>query len=383
MKGTYENILRPILFAFDPEFTHTLSLWSLKLVHDLKIPRFFASRMLLRSHPVLVSTYHGITFPNPVGVAAGYDKNGLLVPAIQLLGVGFFEIGSITALPSRGNPRPRLVRITRSDALINRMGLNNAGVDQVVRRISRNKHQLPIPLVVSIAKTNDPRIKGKKAIQDYCYSFRKIHPIADLITLNISCPNTMDGKTFESPQHLESLLTAILTVKDEIRSHGNLQEEPPVLIKVGANVSPRLLGELIEISLDHGIQGFILTNTHPLSSRITMKVGLPSGGLSGKPLFHRSLKLVRHAAEIIGDDALLIGVGGIFSSIDALKMFQSGAHLIQVFTGLVYKGPTLPKKINNTIIKVCQKEQLKSFQEFCDFIRQTRSLEERNVSRFC
>ena len=375
MKMSYENVLRPVLFSLDPEFTHMLSMWGIKLADALKVPRFFANRLFSLKHPCLHSTFGGISFPNPVGVAAGFDKNGFLIPAIEMLGIGFTEIGSVTALPSRGNPRPRLIRLTTSESIINRMGLNNNGADWIVNHVAKKKKFFNIPLVVSIAKTNDQKIKGKKAIRDYCYSFRRVYSIADMLTINISCPNTADGKTFETPRHLESLLSAIITTRDELQHEYQHQKNPPILVKIGANVSPYVLKKLIEISLDYGIRGFILTNTYPLAAEKTLRFGLLSGGLSGKPLLKKSTRLVRQAAEIIDGKALLIGVGGIMEPGDALKMFQNGAHLIQIYTGLIYKGPMLPRKINNVIVQTCQRENLRTFQEFRDFIQNIGSLE--------
>ncbi len=375
MKVSYETVLRPLLFAFDPELIHGLSLWGFKIAHDLLALNSFVSRFSSFGNPCLRSHFHGVSFPNPVGVAAGFDKNGFLVPSIELLGVGFFEIGSVTSLPSRGNPKPRLVRIPSQEALINRMGLNNKGVDSVAKNIRNKKDAMRIPLIISIAKSNDRRVKGKKAINDYCYSFKRIHGLADLITLNVSCPNTADGKTFESPEHLDALLVAVLEARDELEETMSNEKDPLILVKIGANVDVAVLRQLIEISLSHGVKGFVFSNTYPLSSQKTRRFGLPSGGLSGRPLLKKSLRQVQHAAALVDDEkTLIIGVGGIMSPKDALKMFQRGAHLIQVFTGLVYKGPTLPQKINNLIIQICQRENLKTFREFRDFIRSSPSI---------
>ncbi len=370
MEFSYERVIRPLLFLLDAELVHLLSVWGIKIAYDLVLPRIILSSLLTVRHSCLSFRFNDVYFPNPVGLAAGYDKNGILVPAVESMGFGFIEIGSVTALPSIGNPRPRLARLARHEALINRMGLNNQGVDRVAARLSRSKNSLGLPLMVSIAKTNDVRIHGNKAILDYCYSFQRVYPIADLVILNISCPNTKDGKTFEDPNHLESLLSRILMVRDDVMMEFQMRNDVPILVKVGANVNSSTLKRLIDVCLSNEIKGMELTNTYPIKSEnILRNFGIPSGGLSGKPLLKRSLQLVREASSLVGDDFLIVGVGGITRPVDALKMFQHGAHLVQVLTGLIYKGPMLPKKINNIIIQVCQEQGLRNFREFLEFLR--------------
>lgn len=336
----YKFFLKPLFFRADAETAHDFT-------HDLA-PKVVESRILSRlinniyeyQSPQLKQTYWGHTFRNPVGLAAGFDKNGCLLKAMETMGMGFTEIGSITAQASCGNPKPRAFRLPLDHALINRMGLNNDGAKTVVKRLQNTSTSLP--LGVNIAKTHNPSILGDEAIRDYLFSYKEAQKVADYITINISCPNTREGKTFEEPDILQELLSALQTENDINRI--------PTLIKVSPDLGRPKLEQLVAVCEDHRIDGYVACNTS--SSRRRLKTSaeslelIGSGGLSGEPLLPKSLHTVRWIRHAIGAHKPIIGVGGIHSFESALEMIKAGANLLQIYTGLVYEGPGLVKKIN-------------------------------------
>ncbi len=362
--------MRPLLFKFDPEFMHNLSLKGFNILGQFFLLRELLSALMRKSEPCLHFHYQNLVFPNLVGLAAGYDKNGMLVPAAERLGFGFIEIGSVTALQSRGNPKSRLFRFPNNFALVNRMGLNNDGAKRVSKALARKKRYLHIPLLINIAKSNHPKISKQLAIYDYCYSFRRLYPLADLLVINISCPNVKGGKTFENPDILENLLFHLEKTRASIKKDMNLKTLPPILLKIGSNVSDRQLEEILEITLKFELNGVVLANTFP--TKLIKNVPLPQGGLSGRPIFNRVHHLIAHTAEYVNYDPnfLIIGVGGILSPTDAIKLLMAGAHLIEVFTGLVYAGPFLPKNINQRLASLCKKEKLKTANELLTFLHE-------------
>lgn len=339
----YKNIIKPLLFNKDAEEAHELGLKIASLTHRSKILQLLAASVYNTKHPSLEQDLFGCHFPNPVGLAAGFDKNGTTPKAIQSLGFGFVEIGSITAKSSEGNPKPRAFRIPRDHSLINRMGLNNEGADIITNRLSGL--DLKIPLGINIAKTNDATIHGDAALQDYLYSYEKAQPVADYITINISCPNTGEGKTFEDPQALRDLLQTL-----DLSKSGR----KPSLVKFTVDIEKAALEELIGICEDHGVAGYVATNTSSVRKglntpeNILNEIG--NGGLSGRAIQKRSTRVVKWISEITGGDKPLIGVGGIDSPEAAIQKIEAGAHLIQIYTGMVYEGPSLAKKINKALI---------------------------------
>lgn len=334
----YRKLIKPILFSRDAEQAHE---WALKLAsftNQSPIFQEFTAQIFNTSDSGLEQELFGLTFPNPIGLAAGFDKNGTTPKAMQALGFGFVEIGSITAKASEGNPKPRAFRIPEDQSLINRMGLNNEGADIITQRLSNVN--LDIPLGVNIAKTNDPSIHGDAALQDYLYSYEKALPVADYITINISCPNTGEGKTFEDPQALKDLLNTL-----EPRKEGR----KPTLVKFTVDINKSALEKLIEICEDFGVSGYIATNTSSdreglLTPTETLR-SIGNGGLSGRAIQARSTLIIRWIREIAGEGKPIIGVGGIDSVESALEKLEAGADLLQLYTGLVYQGPGLVSSI--------------------------------------
>lgn len=303
----------------------------------------------------------GLLFANPVGLAAGFDKNAELVHFWPSLGFGFAEVGSVTALPSEGNPRPRAFRLPADRALINRMGLNNDGAEAVARHLARTNKPDGFVLGINVAKTHDPAILGEEATKDFRTSARHLLPFADYLALNVSCPNTAEGKTFEEPEALDGLLRAVMGERAAQNSR------TPVLVKLSPPSSPVDMGnvdELIAISLNHGVEGFIATNTasdrEGLQSNNSTLERIGNGGLSGQPLAERATALVRHIYQQTNGSIPIIGVGGIDSPEAAYERLRAGASLIQLYTGLVYEGPALIKRINKGLLHFLERDGFQS-----------------------
>lgn len=339
----YKSIIKPLLFSLEAERAHEAALYMGKVTSRNTLFRILAKGVYNFQSPRLDQQIWGLTFRNPIGLAAGFDKNGEIPEAIEAAGFGFTEVGSITANPSTGNPRPRAFRLAEDEALINRMGLNNDGAQTVVKRLE-NKN-LDIPLGINIAKTHDPGIMGDAAIRDYLFSFKEALKVADYITVNISCPNTSGGKTFEDPSPLDELLAAFNIRKDA--------STIPTLIKFSVDLEREKLEELVNICEQHRVHGYVATNTSSqrknLVSDSQRLKAIGKGGLSGKAIAEKSTRIIRWISEITKGQKPIIGVGGIHSFESALDKLQAGADLLQIYTGLVYEGPSLVKKINKQL----------------------------------
>ncbi len=311
--------------------------------------------------PALGQRLWGCEFANPVGLAAGFDKNAALVRAWAALGFGFAEVGSVTARPSPGNPTPRAFRLAEDGALVNRMGLNNDGAEAVAARLRTAARA--IPLGINLAKTHDPAVLGDAATEDFLQSFRWLAPQADYVALNVSCPNTAEGKTFEEPAAFDGLLAAVM------RERTALHLSVPVLVKLSPPATPRFdpapVDELIDLALGHGVAGFVATNT--ASDRTGLRAdaaqleAIGRGGLSGRPLEARATALVRHLYR--RTEAPIIGVGGVDSAEAAYRKIRAGASLVEVYTGLVYQGPGLVRRINRGLVRLLERDGFASVGE--------------------
>ncbi len=316
-------------------------------------------RMYRFDHDSLRVSLWGQTFASPVGLAAGFDKNAKLVDFWPRIGFGFAEVGSVTYRASRGNPKPRAFRLVEDEALINRMGLNNEGAERVARRIGDRGMYHPFPLGVNLAKTHDASIVDDDAVVDYVEGFRLLAPSANYVALNISCPNTTEGKTFEDPESLDRLLAGILEARKEVNPR------VPILVKLSPPLSDRvvfdsLMDELVSVCTAHGIQGFIATNTASdrtgLSAPEDVLDRIGQGGLSGKPIERRSTRLVRYLFDKTGGTVPIVGVGGIDSGEGAYSKIKAGASLVQVYTGLVFHGPGLVRNIKEQLVELLRED---------------------------
>lgn len=345
------DVFRPLLFHLDAERAHRLSLGAARLAQATT--PFVLRSLFAYEHEALRQTIWGIDFANPVGLAAGFDKNARLVPFWKALGFGFAEVGSVSARKARGNPRPRAFRLPEDRALINRMGLNNQGARKVARRLRRMDARNILPLGVNLAKTHDPAILGKAAIEDFRESFHHLAPLARYVVVNISCPNTAEGKTFETPEALDPLLTALF---EERRALGLLV---PVLLKLSPPASARvvfdsLIEEILAVGQAHGVHGYVATNTAPdrealVTPAATLRA-IGAGGLSGAPLAGRATQMIRYLYRKTDGQVPLIGVGGIASAEAAYARIRAGASLVQLYTGLVYEGPGLVRRIKEGLV---------------------------------
>lgn len=349
--------IRPLLFFFDPEFAHDTVRIIGKLFSVLPASSIF-TRPFAYEHPSLRIKVEGVEFPSPVGLAAGFDKSAELLSLMQSLGFGFLEVGSVTAKAAVGNPRQRLFRLPVDSAIINRMGLNNEGADRVAERVRRFKRKIPIG--VNLAKTNDPSISGSDAVRDYLYSYETMSPYCDYIVLNISCPNSADGKTFEEGDALKELLSAITVSKK------NRQSAQPLFLKLSADLSFQQLDDIIHIASNFALDGYVLSNTTRerrglLTQReIIDRIG--EGGLSGLPLKTKSTEMIRHVYKNFGKPSI-IGVGGIFTGNDAYEKIKAGASLVQIYSSIVYRGPFVTKKICMELAELLTRDGFTSVQE--------------------
>lgn len=323
------NLLRPLLFLLDAETAHTLTLNTLSL---LQTTRLLPTRSVHCS-PIRIM---GLDFPNPVGLAAGLDKNGAHINALAQLGFGFLEIGTVTPRPQPGNPRPRLFRIPQAKAIINRMGFNNVGVDKLLENIQQAHYQGI--LGINIGKNADTPLQY--AVDDYLIGLRKVYPHASYITVNISSPNTKQLRQLQNETQLEQLLSALKTEQTRLSDqHGRYT---PLAIKIAPDLEPDQIATIASLLLKHHIDAVIATNT------TTARDGLDhlphsdeQGGLSGAPLTERSTAVIRQLATHLQHAIPIIGAGGIMTPRDAQAKIEAGADLVQIYSGLIYRGPDL------------------------------------------
>ena len=327
------GLARPFLFALDAERAHGLGLSSLDALHALRLQRLLGGGP--RPFP---TTVLGLRFPNPVGLAAGLDKDGEHIDALLALGFGFVEIGTVTPRPQAGNQKPRMFRLPRHQAIINRMGFNNAGVDALVRNVRRARRRGDGLLGINIGKNKDT--PNESAHRDYLYCLERVYPLADYVAVNISSPNTAGLRELQEEQALRRLVGELREAQERLASrHGR---RVPLLVKVAPDLSDEDIDAAARVLGDLAVDGVIATNT--TVSRIAVQ-GHPhahqTGGLSGEPLMNKSTAVLRMLRTRLPEGVPLVGVGGILSGADAAKKTAAGASLVQLYTGLVYRGPAL------------------------------------------
>ncbi len=329
-------LLRPLLFRLDPETAHRITLSALDLATRLG-PLNPLRRRRLRL-PVEVM---GLRFPNPVGLAAGLDKNGDHIAGLADLGFGFIEVGTVTPRPQPGNPPPRLFRLPEAEALINRMGFNNAGIDHLVSRLERLGPRDFI-LGVNLGKNKDT--PQERAADDYRLGMEKVHALADYVTINLSSPNTPGLRDLQHGEALENLLATLDRHRDRLAQRSG--RRLPLVVKIAPDLTPEQLRRQADCFLRHHVDGVIATNTTVDHSAVAhLPAGSENGGLSGAPLRDRATAVVRQLHALLGDTLPIIACGGILRPEDALAKFEAGAKLVQLYTGLVYQGPALITEI--------------------------------------
>lgn len=324
------SLLRKALFLADPETAHGLALEGLRLGHGIG-----ATHLLCNSRDLPV-TVMGLEFPNPVGMAAGMDKNGDYIDALGGLGFGFIEIGTITPRPQPGNPKPRIFRLEKANAMINRLGFNNKGVDYLVRQAK--KHRFKGILGINIGKNFDT--PNEKAVDDYLLCLEKVYPHADYITINISSPNTRGLRDLQDAEQLNSLLSALNDRRLELADE--LQKRVPLVVKVAPDLEDEQIPGMAEVVIRNEFDGLIATNTTISRDAVKgMRHADEQGGLSGAPVKDKSNHVLAEFRAHLPSEIALIGTGGITSGEDAANKIQLGADLVQFYTGFVYKGPDL------------------------------------------
>ena len=333
--GLYERFVRPILFSVDPETAHHLALDLLRAASAVPPGLAFLRRFQPPPKPVHL---FGLNFPNPIGLAAGFDKNGVALPAWAALGFGFVELGTVTAKPQPGNPRPRIFRFPEEHALINRLGFNNDGADAVAERLERLRARgrwPAIPVGINIGKSKVTPLENAPA--DYLYSFQRLREFADYVVLNVSSPNTPGLRELQEKDALTQLLRCI---REE-----NRQSPKPILLKIAPDLSEAGLDQIIATCEAEEIAGLIATNT-TLEHSAVPRTKDQAGGLSGAPLRAAATKFIRAIKQ---RTALpLIGVGGIMTAEDAREKFEAGAALVQIYTGYIYRGPGLLRELGRS-----------------------------------
>jgi len=332
MKNAYERFVRPLLFSLDAEVAHHLTIALLRTASHVDLALRALEIFQPQTKPKVL---FGVRFPNPIGLAAGLDKNGVAIPAWAALGFGFIEIGTVTAKPQAGNPKPRIFRFPERQALVNRLGFNNDGADVIAERMHklRESGRWPaVPVGINIGKSKATPLE--EAADDYLYSFRRLREFADYIALNVSSPNTPGLRELQEPPALSQLLRAI---RDE-----NRKNPKPVLVKIAPDLSSNELEELMETCEQNAIAGIIATNTTLDHSSIPSARD-QEGGLSGAPLREKSTALVSNIAA--RSTIPVVASGGIFDAQSAREKFDAGAQLLQLYTGYIYRGPSLLREI--------------------------------------
>jgi len=331
------GLIRPLVFQLDPEVAHELTLGLLSRWSAL-----FDGRLSERNParaPALRRHLMGLDFPNPLGVAAGLDKEGAAVPAWQALGFGFVEVGTVTALAQPGNPKPRLFRLKADRAIVNRMGFNNRGADAMAARLTqlRARKILQVPLGVNLGKSK--ATPPEQAPEDYRSSFERLGELADFVVVNISSPNTPGLRDLQTAEEVRRILDAIQGPNQR------LTQPRPLLVKLAPDLATGDALDCARAAMGSGCAGLILTNTTVRFEGLRSPTEGMSGGLSGRPLFERSTRLLRRVREDLGQGPVIIGVGGIMDPEGARAKLEAGADLIQIYSGLIYGGPGLPRRI--------------------------------------
>jgi dihydroorotate dehydrogenase len=339
----YKNFTRKFLFHFQPEIAHKITFAALKSLNYLPFARVLLEKKFTSSTDKTLTTVFGIQFPNPVGLAAGLDKDSEIFDMLGYLGFGFVEIGTVTPKPQAGNPTPRLFRLIQDSALINRMGFNNKGLDYTCKKLSKKKSNIIIGGNIGKNKITP----NESAFEDYIIGFEKLFAFVDYFTVNISSPNTPNLRDLQEKEPLKNLLSEL----QKLNSQKPVRK--PILLKISPDLTFEQIDDILEVIAETKIDGIVATNTtisrEGLISEKSEIEKIGNGGLSGKPLKNKATEIIRYIAEKTKHRLPIIGAGGIMTPEDAMEKIKAGAWLIQLYTGFIYEGPELIQKINQKI----------------------------------
>jgi len=379
MSKFYESLIRPAMFRLDAETAHELGMFALRM----GLAPGGADRSSTEDRSLEIERF-GLRFANPVGMAAGFDKNGVVVDQLAGLGFGFVEVGTVTLTPQKGNPKPRLFRLPEDKALINRLGFNNEGASAVAERLRGIKRRCIVG--VNIGKNKD--VPNEAAVENYLAAFDLVHDAADYIAVNISSPNTPGLRDLQQGESLEALLTALqarnrvlsservlstafrrpsrrgMPAKAGTQNALGTQNEKPVLVKIAPDLDDRSIEDIVETCIRLGVSGIIATNTtvsrDGLRTRGVDQIG--AGGLSGRPLASRSNEIIRSIYRLANGNLPIIGVGGVFTAEDAFAKIAAGASLVQAYTGFIYQGPSFAGDISDGLRRIIKEKGFNSIE---------------------
>lgn len=341
--GPYRQLFLPLLQRLDPESSHALTIAFVSRLQQLPGAHALTRRVWAFHDPKLSFTWRGLTFPNPIGLAAGLDKNARLVPFFAAAGAGFLEVGTVTPQPQPGNPKPRLVRLKSKQALVNRLGFPSDGLQAVARRL-RSVCALGLPLGLNIGKNAATPLE--RAVEDYLACLEGLYPLAGYFAVNVSSPNTVGLRTLQARPALDALTKTLVAKRNDLARGG---QPKPLLLKISPDLGPADLDAVAGVCLANGIDGIIATNT-TIDPGIRERLRAPiEGGVSGPPLRPKALASITHLRRLLPADYFLIGVGGISSVDDVRALLDAGANALQLYTALVYQGPGLLGALNRGI----------------------------------
>jgi dihydroorotate dehydrogenase subfamily 2 len=352
----YKRFIRPALFRIDPERIHDMALKTGSFAGRVPPVRGLVGSFLRYENPRLETRLLGINFRNPMGLAAGFDKNAHLTDIVYDLGFGFEEVGSVTGAPCEGNPKPRLFRLPKDKSIVVNYGLCNEGSERIFQKLKEKKFRVPVG--VSIAKANDPELGKEEGIQDYVKAFNMLHGIGSYTTINISCPNVSDGRTFCHPGNLKDLLKEI----------GRCDIKKPIFLKLMPDAGLEEMGETLSVIRRFDfVSGLVISNLTKKreflkSSKREIEDAGP-GGISGVPVREKSNRLIRYAYKKTKGKYVIIGCGGIFTAEDAYEKIKLGSSLLQMITGMIYEGPGVIRKINMGLAGLLERDGFKNVSE--------------------
>ena len=347
----YKKIIKPILFRFDPEHVHDFFVATGRFLGATVLTRGIVGLFCRYENSMLETTVCGIHFKNPIGLAAGFDKDVQLTKVMPSVGFGFMEAGAVTHYSYEGNKGLRLARLPADQSLIVYYGLKNIGADAIEKKIKRLKFAFPVGL--NIAKTNRADISGDQSAQDYAATYKILGKYFSYVTINVSCPNAQDGCTFQDPSMLDELLGVI----------GKEEKKCPVFLKISAHLTTIEIDEIIAVVEKYAyVDGFIMGNLSKRRDILDLKSEkerlnlIPAGGISGKPVRELTTNAIRYIYKKTGGRYAIIGLGGVFTAEDAYEKIKAGASLVQIITGLIYGGPTTVKEINKGLVRLLKKD---------------------------